>query len=118
MGLAGNQTARAEGILRNLRLPVDVIGTSEGWGVEKPAVAFFQQVVAEAGYPAERVLYVGDRLDNDIRPAQAAGLATAWIRRGPWGHILDDSETAGRCLFRLDSLAELPTLLATHNEVS
>lgn len=116
VGLAGNQTARAEGILRDLHLPVDVIGTSDGWGVEKPALAFFERVVAEAGYPASQVLYVGDRLDNDIRPAQAAGLATAWIRRGPWGHILDDPETAGRCLFRLDSLAELPTLVATQNQ--
>lgn len=116
VGLAGNQTARAEGILRDLDLPVEVIGTSDSWGVEKPAAGFFERVVVEAGCPASEVLYVGDRLDNDIRPAQAAGLATAWIRRGPWGHVLDDSETAGRCLFRLDSLAELPTLVATQNQ--
>jgi len=32
VGLAGNQTARAEGILRSLDLPVDVIGTSERLG--------------------------------------------------------------------------------------
>lgn len=77
VGLAGNQTARAETILRALNLPVDVIGTSDGWGVEKPSAVFFDRVVAEAGCPADQVLYVGDRLDNDIRPAQAAGLATA-----------------------------------------
>jgi FMN phosphatase YigB (HAD superfamily) len=41
-------------------------------------------MVLEAGCPAGQLLYVGDRLDNDIRPAQAAGLATALIRRGPW----------------------------------
>lgn len=115
VGLAGNQTARAEGILRDLRLSVDVIGTSDGWGVEKPAAGFFGRVVAEAGCPAGRVLYVGDRLDNDIRPAQESGLATAWIRRGPWGYILNDPEAAGRCLFQLDSLGQLPGLLATHN---
>ena len=32
VGLAGNQTARAEGILKSLDLPVDVIGTSDGGG--------------------------------------------------------------------------------------
>src|SRR5437762_12005075 len=37
VGLAGNQTARAEQILRALDLPVDVIGTSDTWGVEKPS---------------------------------------------------------------------------------
>jgi FMN phosphatase YigB (HAD superfamily) len=116
VGLAGNQTARAETILRALDLPVDVIGTSDGWGVEKPSTAFFDRIVVEAGYPADQVLYVGDRLDNDIRPAQAAGMATALVRRGPWGYILDDPDVSSRCLFRIDSLAELPDLVRKHNE--
>jgi hypothetical protein len=37
------------------------------------------------------------------------------IRRGPWGHILDLPEVAGQCLFRIDSLDELPGLVAKHN---
>ncbi|MEU7883766.1 HAD family hydrolase [Microbispora bryophytorum] len=115
VGLAGNQTARAETILRALDLPVDVIGTSDGWGVEKPDVSFFDRVVAEAGCPAESVLYVGDRLDNDIRPAQKAGLRTALVRRGPWGHVLRDEPAARACLFHVDSLAELPALIRKHN---
>jgi FMN phosphatase YigB (HAD superfamily) len=53
------------------------------WGVEKPSDAFFDQVVVEAGCPPDQVLYVDDRLDNDVRPAQVAGTATALIRRGP-----------------------------------
>jgi FMN phosphatase YigB (HAD superfamily) len=66
VGLAGNQTARAESIVRALTFDVDVIGTSDGWGVEKPSVAFFDRVVVEAGCPANQVLYVGDRLDNGV----------------------------------------------------
>ncbi|WP_405113503.1 HAD family hydrolase [Micromonospora sp. NBC_01405] len=116
VGLAGNQTARAETILRALNLPVDVIGTSDGWGVEKPSPAFFNRVVTEAGCPADQVLYVGDRLDNDIRPAQEAGIPTALIRRGPWGHILNDTAISDRCLFHLDSLTELPDLIRKHNK--
>lgn len=27
------------------------------------------------------------RLDNDLKPAKAAGMRTAFIRRGPWGYI-------------------------------
>nr|WP_241840020.1 HAD family hydrolase [Frankia sp. CcI49] len=117
VGVAGNQTARAEAILRTLDLPVDVIGTSDGWGAEKPSAEFFGGVIAEAGCTAGEVLYVGDRIDNDIRPAQAAGLATALIRRGPWGHILKDP-AVDSCLFRLDSLAELPDLVRKHNEAN
>src|SRR5262249_50874812 len=115
VGLAGNQTSRAEGILRSLDLPVDLIGTSDSWGVEKPSAAFFERLIQEAGCPAEQVVYVGDRLDNDIGPAQQQGIETAFVRRGPWGYILQDDEVLGRCLFRLDSLAELPALLAKHN---
>ncbi|CUU60623.1 haloacid dehalogenase superfamily, subfamily IA, variant 1 with third motif having Dx(3-4)D or Dx(3-4)E [Parafrankia irregularis] len=115
VGLAGNQTARAETLLRALDLPVDVIGTSDGWGVEKPAAGFFQRLIAEAGCPAGEILYVGDRLDNDIRPAQAAGLATALVRRGPWGHILTEPAVADGCLFHLDSLVDLPDLVRAHN---
>jgi HAD superfamily hydrolase (TIGR01549 family) len=116
VGLAGNQTARAEIILRALDLPVDVIGTSDGWGVEKPSAAFFERVVTEAGCPADQVLYVGDRLDNDIRPAQEAGIVTALVRRGPWGYILNDKAVSERFLFQLASLAELPDLVRKHNE--
>jgi len=115
VGLAGNQTSRAEGILRSLDFPVDVIGTSDGWGVEKPSAAFFQRLIEEAGCPAEQILYVGDRLDNDVKPAQQQAIATAFLRRGPWGYILNDQAVLDRCLFRLDSLAELPELVAKHN---
>jgi HAD superfamily hydrolase (TIGR01549 family) len=118
VGLAGNQTARAETILRALEFSVDVIGTSDGWGVAKPSRAFFDRVVVEAGCPAEQVLYVGDRLDNDVRPAQEVGMTTALIRRGPWGYILDDPAVSERCLFHIDSLAELPGLVRKHNETS
>jgi FMN phosphatase YigB (HAD superfamily) len=115
VGLAGNQPAYAEPILRGLDLAVDVIGTSEAWGVAKPAPGFFERVVREGGGDASSILYVGDRPDNDVRPAMAAGMKTCLIRRGPWGHILDLPDVAQRSLFRIDSLDELPSLVARHN---
>jgi hypothetical protein len=42
-------------------------------------------------------------------------MATALIRRGPWGFILDDPAVSDRCLFRIGSLAELPDLVRRHN---
>lgn len=115
VGLAGNQTLRAEGILRSLELPVDVIGTSDGWGVEKPSLAFFERLVIEAQCEPAEVLYVGDRIDNDVRAAQEFGLPTALVRRGPWGYILEDPVLTQRCLFRVASLAELPGLVRDYN---
>lgn len=118
VGLAGNQPDWAAATLRALDLSADVIGTSDGWGVQKPAPAFFERVVREGGGDASSILYVGDRPDNDIGPAQAVGMKTCLIRRGPWGHILDIPTVAEQCLFRIDSLDEFPSLVAKHNAAS
>jgi histidinol phosphatase-like enzyme len=62
------------------------LSTSEATiGVEKPSKAFFQRLTQEAGCPAEQILYVGDRLDNDVKSAQRQNIATAFLRRSPWG---------------------------------
>ncbi|MBT0771242.1 HAD family hydrolase [Kineosporia sp. J2-2] len=116
VGIAGNQTARAEEILRALDLPMDVLGTSESWNAEKPSTAFFERLVQEANCEAGEILYVGDRLDNDLLPALEVGLEAAVIRRGPWAHIWADRPELARCLFQLDGLAELPSLVEKHNQ--
>jgi HAD superfamily hydrolase (TIGR01549 family) len=116
--IAANQTRRSHRILDSLRLPVDLVTTSDTWGVAKPDPRFFAKVieVCRALRPtvtAERICYVGDRLDNDMRPAWEAGLRTAHIRRGPWGHLVaEDSDLAAKADFRLTSLTELPGFLA------
>jgi FMN phosphatase YigB (HAD superfamily) len=61
VGVAGNQTLRAGGILRKLSLPADLIATSEEWGATKPGSAFFRALIAAAPCDASRILYVGDR---------------------------------------------------------
>ena len=109
VGIAGNQTAALERWARNEDLPVDVIGSSAGWGVAKPDPAFYARVVAEAGCAASEVAYVGDRIDNDVLPALAAGLVAIHVRRGPWGYLQHGAE---RAHIRLDSLAELPEAVA------
>lgn len=111
LGVAGNQTARAGRFIRELNLPVDVIATSDDWGMSKPDVAFFDKLIEASGSGADEIIYVGDRLDNDIAPAAKAGLLTALVRRGPWGFILDQRLQPAAPDFQVDSLAELPRLL-------
>lgn len=116
VGIAGNQTVRAGGILRSLDLPNDLIATSDNWGVSKPDPAFFDHVVKAAPCEADEILYVGDRLDNDIRPAAVAGLQTALIRRGPWAvSQWHSTEAAGVPTMRIESLTELPRRIAAFN---
>ncbi|HEX6470280.1 MAG TPA: HAD family hydrolase [Streptosporangiaceae bacterium] len=115
VGVAGNQPAAAAEQFAALGLDADVVGISALWGVAKPAPEFFARCVAAAGRPPAAVLYVGDRIDNDVRPALDCGLQVAHLRRGPWGYIQRDDDALARCLFRLDSLADLPELVAGHN---
>lgn len=89
VGIAGNQTVRAGRFIRELNLAADIIATSDDWGVSKPSVEFFRKLIEVSGHLPGEILYVGDRLDNDISPAINAGLVTAWLRRGPWGTLFD-----------------------------
>jgi HAD superfamily hydrolase (TIGR01549 family) len=109
VGVAGNQSTELEAWARE-ELQVDVVASSASWAVEKPSPDFFARLVAESGCAPGEVAYVGDRVDNDVEPARAAGLLAVHVRRGPWGHLQD----ASAAHLRLDSLAELPDRLATY----
>jgi len=104
VGAVGNTLTAAEDLLRE---HVDLVGSSARWGVEKPKPAFFERIVSECGVPAEEIAYVGDRVDNDIEPALAAGMVAVHVRRGPWGHLHEPPSAA----LRIDSLDELPEAL-------
>ncbi|MCC5948614.1 MAG: HAD hydrolase-like protein [Nitriliruptoraceae bacterium] len=110
--LAGNQPARRAAQLRALDLPHDHIATSEELGSDKPEPGFFSAMIdlVERARPQD-ALYVGDRVDNDVLPAAAAGLRTCWLRRGPWGHLQDLPDDVEVDLV-LEGLGELPLLLA------
>lgn len=114
VGVAGNQTSRAGDILRKLDLPADMIATSDDWGAAKPDPAFFRALAAAAAPCAPgAIAYVGDRVDNDLKPAKAAGMRTVFIRRGPWGYIWENHPDIGAAAdWRISTLAELPGLFA------
>jgi HAD superfamily hydrolase (TIGR01549 family) len=79
VGIAGNQPERAGAALEQLGLAADFIVSSAALGVEKPTMEFFVKLAARADLPAREIAYVGDRLDNDILPARAAGMATVTL---------------------------------------
>ena len=116
VGVAGNQPVAAAEQFAALRMDADVVGISDVWGIAKPAPEFFERCAQLADALPDRVLYVGDRLDNDVRPAVAYGMRAAFLRRGPWGHIQRDDETLARATFVLDDLASLPGLVAAFND--
>lgn len=117
VGIAGNQSAKVGQCLRDLKLPADVIATSEEWGVGKPDRAFFKHVVDACPATAEEILYVGDHRDYDITAGHAAGLHTALIRRGPWGHLWwDDPTNKANARVAVTTLLELTEWASTQQE--
>ena len=111
IGVVGNQPARAEAALAGLGLPIDLVASSATWGVEKPDLRFFERIAAELALPAGEIAYVGDRLDNDVRPAAAAGMRAIFIRRGPWAWIQQPTGSPPEATVTVESLAELPGAL-------
>ena len=109
VGIAGNQNEALERWARESGLPADVVTSSASIGARKPDVRFFEAIVTLGGAEPSEVAYVGDRVDNDVLPAQRAGLVAIHVRRGPWGHL----QRAPVGVPAIDSLAELSRTLAS-----
>jgi HAD superfamily hydrolase (TIGR01549 family) len=108
VAVVANQPAIRDEQLRASGIEVDVMAMSGALGVAKPDPAFFARTLELIGSPPPAsVAYVGDRVDNDVLPAIAAGMRAVWIRRGPWGLIqeLPDGTAPALVVTSLDELA-------------
>ena len=112
VGVVGNQPPSAEGAFQRLELGLDLLASSASWGVMKPDPAFFDRIAHELALRPGEIAYVGDRVDNDVLPAVAAGMVAVWIRRGPWAWIQVGRGTPPEASIAIDSLLELPAALA------
>jgi HAD superfamily hydrolase (TIGR01549 family) len=106
VGVVGNTSAEMERLLRD-HCDADFVASSAGLGAAKPDPAFFAAIAGLAGMAPEQIAYVGDRVDNDVLPAVAAGMVAVHLRRGPWGRLQAAWPEAAEAHLRIDSLAEL-----------
>jgi putative hydrolase of the HAD superfamily len=84
---------------------LSVIVDSTVVGISKPDCSIFTLAVATLGAHPADVLMVGDSLEQDIAPARAAGLRTAWLAAG---RVSPDPLPAD---LRLATLGELDDVL-------
>ena len=109
IAIVANQPGIRTDQLRAVGIEAEVVAMSEWMGVTKPNPAFFARALELMGSPwPSEVAYVGDRVDNDVLPAEAAGMRSVWIRRGPWGVIqrLPEGTRPALVVDSLDELAE------------
>ena len=111
LGVIANQTDGLRKRLEDfgiLRFFTHVI-SSWDIGVMKPDPRIFAYALDEAGcLPGEAVM-IGDRLDNDIVPAKAAGMKTVRILQG-FGRLqvpLSEEEMPDRTVDRLEDLLHI-----------
>ena len=106
VAVVGNQPARRNAELRALGVDPDVMAMSEELGASKPDIQFFERTLDLIGRPNPGdVAYVGDRRDNDVLAAAAAGFRPVWLRRGPWGRIPRTAPSEAALV--VESLADL-----------
>ena len=108
VAIVANQPAARTRELAAIGVEAEVVAMSEEMDVSKPDPAFFDRVLELVGAEAAAVAYVGDRVDNDVVPAIAAGMRAVWIRRGPWGVIqrLPAGATPSLTVGTLDELVQ------------
>ncbi len=83
-----------------------VIASSAELGSAKPDPAIFRWALEQAGCTPDHAVMVGDRLDNDIRPAKELGMKTIRIRKG-LAVYMRPSCPAEVPDFTVDSLSEI-----------
>jgi HAD superfamily hydrolase (TIGR01549 family) len=85
IGVIANQSPGSEDRLTRWGLMpfISVCIASAEIGVEKPDPAIFDLALRQAECTPSETVMIGDRLDNDIRPARMLGCRTVRVLQGP-----------------------------------
>ncbi len=84
IGIIANQSLGTEkrlegwGLMKYIKL---VVASAEE-GVAKPDSEIFLRALNRADCLPENAVMIGDRIDNDIEPANKLGMKTIWVRQG------------------------------------
>ena len=88
IGIIANQNPGSRERLEKMGLLkyIDIVIASAEEGVAKPDLRIFKAALSRAACKPEEAVMVGDRIDNDIIPANKIGMTTVWIRQGFGGY--------------------------------
>lgn len=84
IGIIANQSLGTQkrlegwGLMKYIKL---VIASAEE-GVAKPDKEIFLRALNRADCKPENAVMIGDRIDNDIEPANKLGMKTIWVKQG------------------------------------
>lgn len=110
LGIIANQASGLEKRLEafGIRQFFDIVIGSEDVGCKKPNRAIFEVALEKASSLASDCIYIGDRMDNDIIPAQEVGMRTIQILQGLGPHRCQETDmTADMTIQSLSKLVDL-----------
>ena len=112
IGIIANQNLGSEERLEKLGLLkyIDLVIASAEEGVSKPDLRIFQIALDRANCKPEEALMVGDRIDNDIVPANKIGMKTIWIKQG-FGKYCEPKTEIEQPDYTVENLNELISIL-------
>ena len=111
IGIIANQDFGTEQRLTdfNVHQYINHVIASAEEGVAKPDLRIFQIALARADCKPEEAIMVGDRLDNDIIPANKIGMTTVWIKQG-FGSYAEPKTVEEQPDYIVNNLAEITEL--------
>ena len=89
---------------------IDLVVASAEEGVAKPDKRIFEIALNRSGCKASNSVMIGDRIDNDIVPANLLGMYTVWVRQG-FGQYWSIKNEIEKADYTVDSLSELCKIL-------
>ena len=63
------------------KYPFALVTSYETFHFTKEMVAYYPEVLAQLGWPEDPAVMVGDDIDREVKPTQAAGFPVFWVRR-------------------------------------
>jgi HAD superfamily hydrolase (TIGR01662 family) len=113
LGIIANQSAGTQDRINHWGIGryFDVVVASAEEGCSKPDLKIFELALARANCKPSEAVMIGDRLDNDIVPANQIGMKTIWVRQGfaKYKSVKNDDENAN---YTIDEIKDILKILS------
>ena len=112
LGVVANQTLDALKLLKNTGINkyFDNFEVSDSIGLEKPDKRIFLHVMNILKVSADECIMIGDRIDNDIIPANKLNIFSIRIKTGRFSHQ-NPRNLSEKPKFEINNLLELKNIL-------
>ncbi len=111
IGIIANQMLGCNERLKNFGIAeyLDLVVYSAEEGVSKPDTRIFDIALSKSNCRPQNAVMIGDRIDNDIVPANKLGMHTIWIKQGygQYWQIRDAIETPNASVCNLSELLDI-----------